>query len=336
MTESMFFIQFHQNELPRSHFLFQPTKILKVVSATQETVYQPERDYRLSEDGKSLILPPGSRIPFKTKEEMYPLMTSDAPKIARQAGDPDTGIFFDNKAGYHRLQVEVTYQCTPKQWQGPIPKYAGNELPGLTKKLKNKQPVKIFLSGDSISEGYNASKFTDAPPHCPAYGELFALALEQKFGSPITFNNYAVGGWQSSQGIQQAIDKKLALEKPDLVIIAYGMNDVFRKDAAAYQKNIRKLIDIFRADSPNTEFILVATMLGNTEWGMPMEQFDLYRDALQELTGPGIVLADLTSIWREILKHKSFYDLTGNGVNHPNDCGHRFYAQVLLAMFNEE
>jgi hypothetical protein len=45
-----------------------------------------------------------------------------------------------------------------------------------------------------------------------------------------------------------------------------------------------------------------------------------------------VALADLTSIWGELLKRKSFYDLTGNGVNHPNDFGHCVYAETLLAL----
>ena len=76
-------------------------------------------------------------------------------------------------------------------------------------------------------------------------------------------------------------------------------------------------------------------MLGNAEWGIPIEQFPLYRDALKKLCGPGIVLADMTSIWDALLKRKSFYDLTGNGVNHPNDFGHMIYARSLLALLIE-
>jgi hypothetical protein len=72
-------------------------------------------------------------------------------------------------------------------------------------------------------------------------------------------------------------------------------------------------------------------MLGNAEWGMPMDEFPRYRDALKEICGKGVVLADLTAIWREFLKHKSFYDFTGNGVNHPNDFGHCVYAQTILS-----
>jgi hypothetical protein len=33
-----------------------------------------------------------------------------------------------------------------------------------------------------------------------------------------------------------------------------------------------------------------------------------------------------------MLKYKRDWDLTGNGVNHPNDFGHRVYAQVLSTL----
>ncbi len=74
-------------------------------------------------------------------------------------------------------------------------------------------------------------------------------------------------------------------------------------------------------------------MLGNKDWvRLKQELFPQYRDALAELTGPGVALADLTSVWTELLKFKQDWDLTGNGVNHPNDFGHRVYAQVITAL----
>jgi len=35
-----------------------------------------------------------------------------------------------------------------------------------------------------------------------------------------------------------------------------------------------------------------------------------------------------------LLERKSVYDLTGNGINHPNDFGHRVYAQTILDQLN--
>ena len=202
-------------------------------------------------------------------------------------------------------------------------------------KLRAKQPITLMLCGDSISAGANASLLTKAPPGCPDYGKLTALALEHHFGSKVTFINHAVGGWTSGNGLQQAKDQHIGKAKPDLVIIAFGMNDVFQRNVALYEANIRGLMEAIRADAPDAEFILVASMLGNAEWGMPMEQFPLYRDALAKLCGPGVVLADMTSMWEALLKRKTFYDLTGNGVNHPNDFGHCVYAQSLLALLIE-
>jgi hypothetical protein len=43
-----------------------------------------------------------------------------------------------------------------------------------------------------------------------------------------------------------------------------------------------------------------------------------------------VALADVTQVWTEMLRQKPDFDLTGNGLNHPNDFGHRLYAQALL------
>ncbi len=40
----------------------------------------------------------------------------------------------------------------------------------------------------------------------------------------------------------------------------------------------------------------------------------------------------MTSIWEGMLRRKTFYDVTGNGVTHPNDFGHMVYAQGILAL----
>ena len=63
-----------------------------------------------------------------------------------------------------------------------------------------------------------------------------------------------------------------------------------------------------------------------------MARFPAYRDALAQLCGQGAVLADMTTLWTDLLARKSDFDLTGNGLNHPNDFGHRLYAQMILAL----
>ena len=335
IRDPLFFIKNEDGQLPTAKLLFKPDKAPAVISATRETTFESKRDFEFDEAASAIRLTNDSRIPFKTLDELYPLMTSDLPKIARQGGDKSRGVFFGEGSAYHQLQVEAVYRSQPGQWDGPVPQYAGETLPKSLAKLRSKSAFHLMLCGDSISAGANASKATNAPPGCPMYGELVGLALEKHFGSKVTFTNHAVGGWTSGNGLQHAKEQRIGKVAPDLVIIAFGMNDVFGRDVATYAANIRGIMETIRLDAPDAEFILVASMLGNPEWGMPMEQFPIYRDALAKMVAPGVALADLTSMWEALLERKSFYDLTGNGVNHPNDFGHCVYAQVVLSLLIE-
>jgi acyl-CoA thioesterase-1 len=333
IREPVFFVEGTGSDRPRGKLLFKPTDVLSVTSGTRDVKFEPGKDFIVDREAGTISLPTGSSIPVTTRERLYPLMSSNLPKIARKSGDRTRGIFFDEGPAYHKLQMEVTYRHEPGEWSGPTPKYAGELLPKTIAKFRNKQPVKLVLCGDSISLGSNASLWIKSPPGCPPFGQLTALALEKHFGSKVTFINDAVDGTTSSDGLRKAKDGQIAKQLPDLVIIAFGMNDVYYgRDVAKFKANIRGMVERIRADAPDTEFILVASMLANAERGIPLEKFWRYRDALAELSGPGVALADLTSMWGELLKRKSFYDLTGNGVNHPNDFGHCVYAETLLAL----
>ena len=333
IREPVFFFEGRGVDRPTSKLLFKPTEVVAVNSGARDQTFEAGKDYIIDSANGLISLPPGSRIPVTTYEHLYPLMNSHLPKIARKSGDRTRGIFFDEGSVYHRLQTEVTYRYAPGQWRGRKPKYAGDVLPKTVAKLNNKQPVKLVLCGDSISLGSNASQWTKSPPGCPPFGELVALALQKRFGSEVTLVNEAVDGSTSSNGLKQAKAGRIGELAPDLVIIAFGMNDVYyQHDVSKYKSNIREMIERVRADAPGTEFILVAPMLANAERGIPLDKFWQYRDALSTLRSPGVALADITSIWNELLKRKSFYDLTGNGVNHPNDFGHCIYAETLLAL----
>ena len=122
---------------------------------------------------------------------------------------------------------------------------------------------------------------------------------------------------------------------PDLLIVAYGMNDVGRRDPLWFGEQAKSIYERSKAKLPDVEIIWVAPMLGNKEWiHTPREMFSKYRDELAKLTGPDAVLADLTSVWEMLLENKHDLDLTGNGLNHPNDFRHRLYAQAILRCLN--
>ena len=110
------------------------------------------------------------------------------------------------------------------------------------------------------------------------------------------------------------------------------MNDGTGKMAPdVFQANIQGIIQKTREVNPKTEFILVSTMLPNPESEFVGTQ-TTFKEALTKLTGPGIVLVDMTSVHAELLKRKSYQDLTGNHINHPNDYLIRWYAQQILGL----
>ena len=114
------------------------------------------------------------------------------------------------------------------------------------------------------------------------------------------------------------------------------MNDVGRRDPEWFAEQARKLQARAKELLPELEILWVAPMLGNREWiHTPREMFFLYRDALRGLIQEGESLADLTEVWEILLQRKHDLDLTGNGLNHPNDFGHRLYAQAILEHLNK-
>jgi lysophospholipase L1-like esterase len=243
--------------------------------------------------------------------------------------DGKGGVLHDEGHIYPDMQTIVTYEYAIGAWKGPKPSFDASRLPRTLEMLQKKKPLTIALLGDSISTGCNASAWLKIAPFQPAWQDLLVKNLETVYGSKIVLKNFAVGGTVSEWGLQNI--GKVVDVKPDLVILAFGMNDAGSVPGAKYQANIRGMIDAVRKAQPQAEFILVATMRGNPDWAV-QDLFPVYRDALAELCKPGIALADMTSIWTELLKHKKYVDITGNGVNHPNDFSHRIYAQVLSCL----
>jgi len=72
-------------------------------------------------------------------------------------------------------------------------------------------------------------------------------------------------------------------------------------------------------------------MTANPEWKFATPKlYPLYASNLEKLARDKIAVANVTTIWEQLLTRKSVLDYSGNGLNHPNDFGHRIYADVIL------
>jgi lysophospholipase L1-like esterase len=329
--ESALFVREKPDGDAVASLLFEPTRILSVTNSAGDVVYEEGRDYVWRAGSRSLSLPAGSRIICKAPEDLRCAPGSQQYALTRRDGQGE--IRFGGGLEYHGMQTLITYEHKGS-WPTQVPTLAREQLPRTLTLLKEKKPLTVALLGDSISTGCNASGWAHGAPFQPPYQDLLVMNLERKYGSAITLKNFAVGGTDTSWGLANC--GKVSEVKPDLVILAFGMNDSAGRPAKDYQANIRAMVEAVRKEVPHAEFILVATMVGNPDWvTLKQELFPQYRDALAELCGPGIALADMTTLWTEFFQRKQDRDLTGNGVNHPNDFGHRVYAQVLSALLIE-
>lgn len=204
-------------------------------------------------------------------------------------------------------------------------------LPRLHEKLKEGETVRYVVYGDSISAGYEASK----PIY--AYAELFAASLRAAYpATEIHVHNKAIGGENSHGGVKRLHEDVIALQ-PDLITIAYGMNDQNRNPdgsnatpIAAFERNLTMMIDGIRNHTA-ADIILITPCLPNPRWMFASSNVTEYADAIRRLgAARGVPVADVQQRWEEDLAAgKSHESLLLNNLNHPNDYGHKLYAEVL-------
>jgi acyl-CoA thioesterase I len=307
-------------------------KLISVRTSNRE-IDIPLDQIEIEAAGKQLSISQSLKLNGLLRDSIY--LPANSPLGYRHRLDhPDQWMLYGPGRWFHDRQIEVTYERKKYEWTNAAPAFAAKLLPKTIAKLKGGKSVTIGVSGDSITTGLDSSGSAKVAPNQPGYVELVAHELRLRTTAKITVENRAVAGWSVSAGLNDL--GKLLEGKPDLILIAYGMNDVGRRDPDWYGKTIDQMLAQIAASLPEAEVILVSTMVGNAEWvHTPREMFAPYRNQLAQRVREGVALADVTSLWLELLKNKHDLDLTGNGLNHPNDFGHRIYAQAVLALLTE-
>lgn len=323
-NESVYPLENEDGSISPIRLMYDAACILSVRDSSLKKQYTKGVDYDL-EDGKIVILKTGSIPSVKYKDYWL-----DAP--INGGSFPRTGgghIAYGQGEPFLSKQLAITYIHLDK-WDGSVPSSKGNLLPKTIAKLKNKEDLKIVFYGDSIAEGCNTSSFHNVEPFAEDWCSMVTSALKAKYGyEQITMANDSVGGMDSAWGYNNC--DTVAKRNPDLVVIAFGMNDgTARVSPTNYQRNIKMTIKRIRKTNENCEFIVVGTMLANKDVaGFAGYQED-YLPELLALEEEGTAVADLTSIHKYLITKKRYFDMTGNNVNHPNDFFARFYAQVIL------
>src|SRR6185437_9659128 len=250
--DTLFFIQKEGQPHPASSLLLVSKRAPRLTSATRGIRYVPGKDFTWKPGSRMIELPPGSRIPFKSREEMYPNPKA-ATSFATSSRHPGKVLLFAEGRMFHDAQVVAAYE-TKEHWTGFVPGKKGKLLSKTIARLKNKEPINLVVLGDSISAGANASGFIRAKPNTPAYPDLVAHGLEALGSSKVTLKNLSKGGTRSEWGVTRIPDVLLAA--PDVLIIAFGINDALRtSDIGAvspeqFRQNIGRIIREIRQARP--------------------------------------------------------------------------------------
>lgn len=314
--------------------MYAPSEILSVRNYGLDIEYTEGIDYTIV-DGCIKRLS-GSSIPFIEVDDYYRI-TPD--RISIELINNLSGYEFAEKRflmfgegdTFTKNQIAVSYRHD-KPWEGIKIQGAADKFVNALEKIKSGNG-KILFFGDSITAGSNASgtiQGGNISPYCDSWPVMVTEFIKQKYSVPLEYINTAIGGTNTQNGVNRFQEDVLAYA-PDLLVIAYGMNDG-NTQTISYGFLIENMITMYREAVPEGNVLLVSPMLPNveTDWCLNQPNFE---EVLADIAEKNdfCALAPITSMHKDILKTgKRYRDGTGNNVNHPNDFMGRVYAQVVL------
>ncbi len=170
-----------------------------------------------------------------------------------------------------RLEKKIPLDETDHKPDGP-------PLARILAKLRAGKPVTIVTMGDSLTDTHH---WANREVNWPA---LLKKRLEEKYKSPVTIVNPAIGGTQLRQNLV-LIPRWLAkAPEPDLVTLCFGFNDW---DAGMrgkqFRESYRDAADrVRRATKGKAEVLIVTTVPAASRWGTAAELAEACRQAAHD------------------------------------------------------
>jgi lysophospholipase L1-like esterase len=357
-AETVMLIDKEDGNAPSGKLAYLPKNKIVVKNLGQDLTYKEGEDYTVS--GNVITRTTDSQIPFLYEKNLF---GEDMP--------PNSGTMTFNtsaagkKLGYDKVtygegrffienQVSVFYEFDKSQAANIKTGNKMASLPNTKARLESQELLNIVVYGDSIATGcnstgggltsmYSGQGDTYAPyniaPHTPTWPELFAEGLKKKYGGEYDLLGSARGGETSDWGKRNAKTRPYNPDlgyDPDLVIVLFGINDsTMGMQPAAFKNNMKTIVeDIREVSAKDVEFVLIGTMRCNP-YAEQIGNNARYYSVIEELCGEfdGVVSVDIGAVHDELLKEKSYYDMTANGINHPNDFMNRVFAMGLYSLF---
>lgn len=295
---------------PSGSLLLAPTKVVSVRDSSLKNTYVAGKDYVV--EGRTIKAVAGSSIPTMSDTE-FPNDQFPWPR-------------------FEGRKVFVTYEHEGA-WSEAVPKSQAVRLPGIASRFREHRPIHAVAYGDSITLGVNVSGFRNVPPYLPPWPELATREIARRTGCLVHMENASLGGMTSKWAEDNALDLVGSL-KPDLVIIAFGMNDFWSLEPVAYRRHLEAVMATIRSANPRCEFVLVSPMRFDPSYTKDptyLGRFSAYLGELKAMQGPGVALLDITALSDALVRSKGFESLAADPM-HPDDFLGRCHAQALVEL----
>ena len=313
-----------------ARLLFPPEQIIKVERADHSQILVEGYDYTIDSNGVMQVISTG-RIPLLR----YYADASEGGSYPYAQADTNGNYFYapggTTKHGSYDVAVTYTYDSDLYALSALYSTNVEAKLSVAMQMMEDGDPLTIAFFGDDITAGAQASSEENS------YARRLTARIEKEFESAdVSYTNCAVNGTTSSWGASNI--GTLTNMAPDLVVLAFGMNDIFYGiTTAEYRTNMTTMIETLRQHNPDVGIILVAEWSPSTDWqNAAYAQRADNRDVLFDLYDQygNIAVVDVGAISRPIAAIKKFQDLSSNDINHPNDYFYWVYADVLYEVFD--
>ncbi len=186
-----------------------------------------------------------------------------------------------------------------------------------------KEPVRIVCIGDSITGVYYHSG------GLRAYPEMLQIALQKIHPqAQVTVRNAGISGDTTTGGLKR-LERDVLAQKPHLVTIMFGMNDLVRTPVADFQNNLREIIRRCRALDAEVVLCTQNSIVESPQrLGAKLAEFtQAIRDmAIAEL----LPVADCFAAFEAVHANDALeWNLLLSDPIHPNMAGHKLFAETI-------
>jgi len=204
-------------------------------------------------------------------------------------------------------------------------------------------PINIVIFGDSVSHGCLNGTID--------YENVYWNLLKRKMNAfrdyvPVNMINASIGGTTAKLSLPR-FEKQVLKHEPDLVIVAFGLNDV-NFPLEEYLYALRQIFAgcqaagsdvIFLTPNMLNTYVAEGTASKHLEYAAVTAEYqnsgrmDRYIGAAMVLAKEmGVPVCDCYSKWKELAKTQDTTQLLINRINHPCSEMHKLFADSLYDM----